>query len=147
MLDAWLYHDARCEPGNEECGCAKGPHLDPGLLTVKRASAVAALQCRDVATGKWHAVEAACKPNDLLVLANAELAELELAHAAEHLVMTSAERLSLVYELRAPVELTTGWGEANDESDATDEEDDGEVDQGSGEESWLARQLRLARMS
>ena len=114
VLDAWLYHDARCEPGNEECGCAKGPHLDPGLLTVKRASAVAALQCRDVATGKWHAVEAACKPNDLLVLANAELAELELAHAAEHLVMTSAERFSLVYELRAPVELTTGWGEAND---------------------------------
>ena len=31
--------------------------------------------------------------------------------------------------------------------DATDEEDDGEVDQGSGEESWLARQLRLARVS
>ena len=148
VLDAWLYHDARCEPGNEECGCAKGPHLDPGLLTVKRASAVAALQCRDVATGKWHAVEAACKPNDLLVLANAELAELELAHAAEHLVMTSAERFSLVYELRAPVELTTGWGEANSESDATDdEEEDGEVDQGSGEESWLARQLRLARVS
>jgi len=148
VLDAWLYHDARCEPGNEECGCAKGPHLDPGLLTVKRASAVAALQCRDVATGKWHAVEAACKPNDLLVLANAELAELELAHAAEHLVMTSAERFSLVYELRAPVELTTGWGEADSESDATDdEEEDGEVDQGSGEESWLARQLRLARVS
>ena len=72
----------------------------------------------------------------------------QLAHAAEHLVMTSAERFSLVYELRAPVELTTGWGEANDESDATDdEEEDGEVDQGSGEESWLERQLRLARVS
>jgi hypothetical protein len=61
--------------------------------------------------------------------------------------MTSAERFSLVYELRAPVELTTGWGEANDESDATDDESEEEVDQGSGEESWLARQLRLARVS
>ena len=101
------------------------PHLDPGLLTVKRASAVAALQCRDVTTGKWHAVEAACKPNDLLVLANAELAELELAHAAEHLVMTSAERFSLAYELRAPGGIDDGVGQADSESDTDDEEQDG----------------------
>ena len=41
----------------------------------------------------------------------------------------------------------TGWGEANSEGDATDDESEEEVDQGSGEESWLARQLRLARVS
>ena len=47
-------------------------------------------------------------------------------HPCEVNMMTSAERFSLAYELRAPVELTTGWGEANGESDATDDESEEE---------------------
>ncbi|KAL1508573.1 hypothetical protein AB1Y20_004672 [Prymnesium parvum] len=112
VLDAFLY-----TRGEALCGGGGGAmhmeaHTDPGLLTLKRVSAVAGLQVYH--RGAWLPVEEAYDQTHLLLLAADQLEQATRGEvggairAASHRVAAApagGERLALVYELRASEEL------------------------------------------
>eukprot|EP00966_Prymnesium_polylepis_P080962 1875531-Prymnesium_polylepis.1 len=78
-------------------------HTDPGLLTATAASEVPGLMVLDTASRAWVDVEAACRPNELIVFSGEalELMSRGAYPAAPHRVRrASAARLSVVFELR-----------------------------------------------
>lgn len=111
VLDAFVYRAERRAGGSGggddggDGGDAllhMGSHTDPGVLTLKLASATAGLQVRDGATGGWVDLESG-GADELLVLAADALEHASGAaiRAAPHRVAAATnERLSLVYEMR-----------------------------------------------
>ena len=102
VLDAFRY----CRGGLNR-RVAMAAHVDPGLITLKRATVqTAALEVRDASSGRWVAVEARCKEHDIIVLTCEQVAQ--HAPACLHRVARcdgvggDVRRESLVFELRAP---------------------------------------------
>ena len=86
-------------------------HLDPGVLTLTRASECPGIQIYDAACGAWLAVEALAAADEVLVFAGEQLekATCGRVRAARHRVASppddaraSEPRNSVVFELRAP---------------------------------------------
>lgn len=88
-----------------------GTHTDPGVLTIKRVSDVAGVELQ-LHDGTWLPVEALAAPDDLIVWAADQLqaaasGDGSRVRALPHRVAVTPgkQRLSLLFELRAPPEL------------------------------------------
>jgi len=106
VLDAFVYRAEKRAGGGDGGGDAllhMGSHTDPGVLTLKLASATAGLEVRDGATGAWVDLESGSGAELLVLAADAlEHASGAAIRAAPHRVAAATdERLSLVYEMRA----------------------------------------------
>jgi isopenicillin N synthase-like dioxygenase len=85
-------------------------HLDPGVLTLTRASDCPGIQIYDATYSAWVAAEALCSHDEVLLFAGEQLESATRGHirAARHRVASpppsraSDERNSVVFELRAP---------------------------------------------
>lgn len=78
-------------------------HTDPGLLTLTLASRPAGLEVLDGGGGGWVAAEAACGPDDALLLYGEALQMLSgdrYRACAHRVVQAATPRLSLAFELR-----------------------------------------------
>ena len=83
--------------------CLMRTHTDPGLLTLTLASRPAGLEVLDHGGGGWVAAEAACGPDDALLLCGEALQILSGGRyraCAHRVVQAAMPRFSLVFELR-----------------------------------------------
>jgi len=99
----------------EQAGCASrtmqmAAHVDPGILTLTRASECPGIEIFDGARQGWVAVEALAAPDEVVVFAGEQLEKASRGRirAARHRVAppppehSGEERISVVFELRAP---------------------------------------------
>ena len=85
-------------------------HVDPGILTLTRASECPGIEIFDGARQGWVAVEALAAPDEVVVFAGEQLEKASRGRirAARHRVAppppehSGEERISVVFELRAP---------------------------------------------
>ena len=99
----------------EQAGCASktmqmAAHVDPGILTLTRASECPGIEIFDGARQGWVAVEALAAPDEVVVFAGEQLEKASRGRirAARHRVAppppehSGEDRISVVFELRAP---------------------------------------------
>eukprot|EP01062_Namystynia_karyoxenos_P033829 TRINITY_DN24838_c0_g1_i1.p1 TRINITY_DN24838_c0_g1~~TRINITY_DN24838_c0_g1_i1.p1 ORF type:complete len:803 (+),score=158.54 TRINITY_DN24838_c0_g1_i1:1557-3965(+) len=122
VIDFFDYHSREAtegegpqEPGVPQYWPCFAGHVDPGFLTVLPIAAEPGMQFRG-RDGSWHAVEEGPQPLSALAVFGGVLLQQLTGGATQAVVHRVARppgrprRFSLVYELRAPVELSYASG-------------------------------------